>query len=234
MLKVDVTLVVLTVRYGLGFVACRDATRSLTYVGSTCDYDIRQQLMGAMYVCFVVRFHNTHCSLELIWALSRVGIQIGGKHHCCMHRLRGGCGGGRLLREQEPRRSAMYCALWVSCWTDPCTYTACIVYISSTTGWITSKIFVTSCVMLDKANWPSSCANHTAGFRARKAGHENRRGWYKSNQAVAPAVVMGQRPAWCFRGVTNVVVPLYITRHALTPLYVNTTQYSLFLRAISL
>jgi hypothetical protein len=39
MLTVDVALVVPTVMYGLGFVAWRDATGSLTCVGSACDYD---------------------------------------------------------------------------------------------------------------------------------------------------------------------------------------------------
>jgi hypothetical protein len=28
------------------------------------------------------------------------------------------------------------------CWTDPCLYTACITFISNTTGWITSKLLL--------------------------------------------------------------------------------------------
>jgi hypothetical protein len=39
------------------------------------------------YVCLIVRFHNTHCSLDLIRTLSQVRIQIGGKYCCNVHRL---------------------------------------------------------------------------------------------------------------------------------------------------
>jgi hypothetical protein len=43
-------------------------------------YGIRQQWMGAMYVCFVSRDTiNIHCSSKLMWALSQVGTQIDGK-----------------------------------------------------------------------------------------------------------------------------------------------------------
>jgi hypothetical protein len=88
-------------------------------------------LVTVIYACFIVRFHTTHCSLDLIRILSQVGVQTGGKYDCSVHRLSGGCNGARLLRGQEsPNRQCIV----------HCRYRM----VPSTTGWIILKMFYTS------------------------------------------------------------------------------------------
>jgi hypothetical protein len=43
------------------------------------------------------------------------------------------------------------------CWTDPCLYTSCITYISSKTGWITSKVKIDFCFDIQSKHKNTLC-----------------------------------------------------------------------------